>query len=78
MSLKVYKKIKKIYNLNNIVNFAKFSESQKYLQNNEKEYTTKIYFSRKNDIKNIIENMPTSPHTLTDSLLYFKNNKIKL
>ena len=61
-----------------IVNYAKYSEAQKYLENKEKEYTTKIYFSRKSTINNIIENMPTSPLNLSDSILYFKNNNIKL
>lgn len=77
MNLKVFY-INNHYFINNIVNYAKFGDPEKYLEYKEKEYSTKIYFSRKNDVKNIIDNIPTSQAILTDSLLHFKSNIIKL
>lgn len=79
MNLKVFILNNHYHYYNNfIVNYAKFYEAENYLKDKEKEYTIKIYFSRKNDIKNIIENIPTSSVTLSNELLYFKNNTIKL
>ena len=79
MNLKVFILNNHYHYYNNfIVNYAKFYETENYLKDKEKEYTTKIYFSRKNDIKNIIENIPTSSVTFSNELLYFKNNTIKL
>lgn len=79
MNLKVFILNNHYHYYNNfIVNYVKFYEAENYLKDKEKEYTTKIYFSRKNDIKNIIENIPTSSVTFSNELLYFKNNTIKL
>ncbi len=79
MNLKVFILNNHYHYYNNfVVNYAKFYETENYLKDKEKEYTIKIYFSRKNDMKNIIENIPTSSVTLSNELLYFKNNTIKL
>ena len=47
------------------------------MENKEKQFKVKIYFSRKNFKNNEIENIPTSQVQLTNSLLFFKNNIIK-
>ena len=47
------------------------------MDNKEKEFKVKIYFSRKNFKSNKIENISTSQVKLSNSLLYFKINNIK-
>lgn len=54
---------------------ARFEEAKKYNTNQtENETLIKIYFTRKNKIKNILENTSSSTIKLDDSNLNFNNN----
>lgn len=54
---------------------ARFEEAKKYNTNQtENETLIKIYFTRKNKIKNILENTSSSTIKLDDPNLNFNNN----
>ena len=63
-----------------IVNAARFDEANKYKPAPEQECSLiKLYFTRKNDKKNILENTSSSTIKLNDTILNFtKNDKIYL
>ena len=63
-----------------IVNSAQFKDAKKYLMNSsEKNNFIKVYFTRKNISKNILENTSSSLATLEDKKLFFnKDDIIKL
>ena len=63
-----------------IVNSAKFKDAKKYINNSSiKNNFIKVYFTRKNSSKNILENTSSSMVKLEDKTLIFcKNDIIKL
>ena len=63
-----------------IVNEAKFEEANLYLsKQNLNKGQIKVYFTRKNKIKNILENTSSSTIKLDDTILNFsKSDKIIL
>lgn len=63
-----------------IVNSAKFNDAKKYINNSSGNNTfIKVYFTRKNNSKNIIENTSSSLVKIEDkTLLFTKNDIIKL
>ena len=69
-----------IYIILIIVNSAQFKDAKKYLMNSsEKNNFIKVYFTRKNISKNILENTSSSLATLEDKKLFFnKDDIIKL
>ena len=59
-----------------LVNKAKFDKAEKYLKNsNRKEFLIKLYFTRRNEKKNIIENTSSSTIKLSDSILTFNKDE---
>lgn len=70
----------KIFYLIIIVNSARFEEANKYKPAPGKENNKiKLYFTRKNDKKNILENTSSSTINLDDTILNFnKKDKIYL
>ena len=63
-----------------IVNSAEFNEAKRYINNSSgKNNFIKVYFTRKNSSKNILENTSSSMVKLEDKALIFsKNDIIKL